>query len=99
MLSIPLALSGSLKTLPIPTPLRSSRNNIFICEFAKNCLKNEKVKTMFPIRKLNHCMEIRKMSKYEMIKANTKRYEQSANSYMRRILNNDWKEDKKHSQI
>ena len=44
-------------------------------------------------------MEIRKMNKFRMIKANTKRYEQSAIPYMRRILNKDWKEKMKVTQI
>ena len=46
---------------------------------------------MFPLRKTNHCMEIRKINKFKMIKANTKSYEQSAIPYVRRILNKDWR--------
>ena len=72
------------------------RREALCLSFAKKCLKNEKVKNMFPLRKTNHCMEIRKMNKFKMIKANTKRYEQSAIPYMRRILNKDWMEKIKH---
>ena len=74
----------------------NERREALCLSFAKKCLKNEKVKNMFPLRKTNHCMEIRKMNKFKMIKANTKRYEQSAIPYMRRILNKDWREKIKH---
>ena len=43
----------------------------------KKTKKNEKVKNMY------HCMEIRRMDKFKMIKANTKRYELSAIPCMR----------------
>ena len=56
----------------------------------KKCLRNEKVKSMFPIRKINHNMEKRNMERYQNLKANTKRYEKSAVPYMRRQLNKEW---------
>ena len=77
----------------------NDRREALCLKFAKKCLENEKVKGLFPLRKLKNCMEIRKMNKFRMIKANTKRYEQSAIPYMRRILNKDWKEKMKVTQI
>ena len=56
---------------------------LIICQ--KKTKKNEKVKNMY------HCMEIRRMDKFKMIKANTKRYELSV-----RIFNKDWKDKIEH---
>ena len=58
----------------------------------KKCLRNEKLKSMFPLRKTNHKMEKRNMEKFKNLKANTKRYEKSAVPYMRRKLNKEWKQ-------
>ena len=58
-----------------------------ICK--KNCLKNEKVKTLFPLNKTKHCMTKRKQQKYQTKKQNTNRYKKSALPYMRKLLNNE----------
>ena len=50
----------------------------------------KKVKSMFPIRKINHKMEKRNMERFQNLKANTRRYEKSAVRYMRRQLNKEW---------
>ena len=39
------------------------RREVLCLRFAKNCLKNEKVKTLFPINKTKHCMKKRKQQK------------------------------------
>ena len=62
--------------------------------FAKKSLKNEKVKDMFPLQKSKHHMKKRKMKKYQIKKAFTKRYKNSAIPYMRRLLNKDDEEKK-----
>ena len=58
----------------------------------KEMFENEKVKDMFPIKKSKHQMEIRKTNKFKTVKANTKRFDNSAIPYMRRLLNKEWKE-------
>ena len=63
---------------------------ILCLKFAKNCLKNEKVKNMFPINKQNYRIETRKRNKFKIFKSKTERYDKSAVPYMRRILNEDW---------
>ena len=53
----------------------------------QNFLKNEKVKTLFPLNKTKHCMKKRKQ--YQTKKQNTNRYKKSALPYMRKLLNNE----------
>ena len=59
---------------------------------ATNCLKNEKVKDMFPLHKSKHQMKKRKVKKFEMKTSYTKRYNKSALPYMRKLLNDDYEE-------
>ena len=60
-----------------------------IClKFAQNCLKNEKVKSMFPLNFSKHKMKLRKTNKFEVSKQRTRRYEKSAIPYMQELLNN-----------
>ena len=62
----------------------------FLClKFAKNCLKNEKLKDLFKHKKAKHLMKKRKEDKYEIKLAKTKRYKQSSLPYMRKLLNNE----------
>ena len=58
--------------------------------FAKKCLTNDKVKNLFPLERSKHTMKKRKTNKFKIFKTNTKRFEQSAVPYMRRLLNKDW---------
>ena len=67
------------------------RREVLCLSFAKKCLKNEKVKSLFPLKKSVHNMKIRKTNKFKTERANTKRYEKSAVPYMRRLLNKEWK--------
>ena len=78
-----------LKILKMQT--LNDRREALSLSFAKRCLRNEKFKRMFPIRKMNHKMKKRNMEKFKNLKANTKRYEKSAVPYMRRKLNKEWK--------
>ena len=51
----------------------------FLClKFAKNCLKNEKVKDFFPRKKKHHKMKKRKENIFVINKAHTKRYKNTA---------------------
>ena len=57
--------------------------------FAKKCTKNEKVKNMFPLRKVIHRMKKRNSKKFQNIKTNTSRYKKSAIPYMVNLLNDE----------
>ena len=61
-----------------------------IClKFAKNCLKNEKVKDIFPKAELKHKMRKRKQNAFKVKRIKTERYKKSAVPYMTELLNND----------
>ena len=55
--------------------------------FAKQCLKNEKLKSLFPRKVKNHLMEKRKDQKFVVTKALTERYRRSSIPSMQRLLN------------
>ena len=87
----------SLKKLKIQS--LDDRRESLCLGFAKKGLKNEKVKNMFPIKKSKHQMELRKTNKFKTVKANTKRFKNSAIPYMRRLLNKEWKERQESEMI
>ena len=58
-------------------------------KFAKQCLRNEKAKTMFPLAKNNHSMKTRLNPRFKESHARTNRYQKSAIPFMQRLLNND----------
>ena len=61
-----------------------------IClKFAKNCLKNEKVKDIFPKAEFKHKMRKRKQKTFKVKQIKTERYKKSAVPYMTELLNND----------
>ena len=57
--------------------------------FAKKCLKNPKLKHMFPLNVKSHKMETRKNEKYKIQYANTERFRKSPIIYMQHLLNQD----------
>ena len=59
--------------------------------FAKKGLKTEKAKNMFPMNRKNYKIETRNKNKFTVFKAKTKRYDKSAFPYMRKLLNEDWR--------
>ena len=65
------------------------RREALCLRFAKNCLKHEKMKNLFPINTSKHSMKKRKQRKYQTKKHNTKRYKKSSLPYMRNLLNNE----------
>ena len=77
----------SLQDLKLNT--LEKRREILCLRFAKNCLKYEKVKSLFPIKKRIHKMEKRNIRKFETKQINSKRYEKSALPYMIELLNKD----------
>ena len=76
-----------LKTLNIQT-LENRRESLCL-KFAKNCLKNEKVKNFFPKSETKHCMKKRKQRKFKINQVKTQRYKKSAIPYMQSLLNKE----------
>ena len=62
------------------------RENLCL-NFAKKCLKNEKLKNMFPKRSRLHSMKLREEEVIKVKKKKTSRYERSAIPYMTKLLN------------
>ena len=65
-----------LKMLKIDT-LEKRREKLCL-SFAIKCLKNEKVKVLFPLNHTKHKMEKRKTTKFKTFKARTNRNKKSA---------------------
>ena len=74
--------------------LEMRRQNLCL-KFAKQCIKNEKLKNMFPKNQNKHRMDKRSGEKFIVNKAFTERYRRSAIPNMQRLLNNVEKEKKK----
>ena len=58
-------------------------------KFAKKCLKNDKVRNLFPKNKTNHRMKKRKVKLFKTNRTNTQRYRRSAIPYMQELLNKE----------
>ena len=65
----------------------SERRNEISLKFAKNCLKNEKVKNFFPIN--NKIKRTRHSENFKVNFASTKRYGNSTIPALQRLLNNE----------
>ena len=63
------------------------RREYLSLRFARKCLENEKMKSMFPLNKKSHPMDIRKDEKFRVQFSNTERLRNSAIPYMQRLLN------------
>ena len=63
------------------------RRESLCLKFAKGCLKNEKVKTMFPKKEEKHMMKKRKNEKFTVKIIRTQRYKKSAIPHMVSLLN------------
>ena len=63
-------------------------------KFAKNCLKNEKVKGMFKKKTNLHIMKMRNQKSYEERNIRTKRYQKSTIPYLTKLLNIEDEEKK-----
>ena len=66
--------------------LEERREHLCI-KFAQKCTRNEKAKSIFPLKKKIHPMNIRKEEVYEVQKANTDRLKKFAVIYMQNLLN------------
>ena len=84
----------ALKTIKIDS-LKERRQKICL-KFAKQCLRNEKMKDMFPKSKSDHRMQKRNAEKFTVKKAVTERFRKSAIPSMQRLLHED---DKKKRDI
>ena len=77
----------SMKLLKLDTlEIRRQKLNI---KFARNCLKIDKLKNIFPLNDQCHTMEKRNFEKFQVNKANTERYRQSSIPYMQRLMNSE----------
>ena len=68
-----------------------NRRTRLCLKFAKNCLKHEKMKMLFPLANQNHHMKRRLTEKFKVHYAKTERYRKSAIPYMQKLLNDDAK--------
>ena len=75
------------------------RRKMLCLRFAKKCLRNEKLKNMFPKSKQKHKMIKRNTRKYLTRKNRTNRMEKSAIPYMTKLLNDEESEKKKIMEI
>ena len=64
----------------------NDRRKKFSLRFAKNCIRNEKVRNMFPIN-LNKTKITRNPNKYKVNFAKTERYKKSSIPSLQRMLN------------
>ena len=78
---------SALKMLNLDTLCERRRKQCL--KFAKDCLKHEQMKKMFPINEKNSQIETRHKETYKVNKANTERYRQSAVPYFQRLLNEE----------
>ena len=65
------------------------RREVISLRFVKNSLKNANFSKLFPLKKVNHVMNVRNPFKYHVNKANTERYRRSTIPYLQRQLNSD----------
>ena len=64
--------------------LKTRREKLCL-DFAKKCLRNSKVKSMFPVNEWKR--SLRNQNKYLVNFASTERYKKSAIPYMQNLLN------------
>ena len=74
----------SLEFKPLKKDVKCSASNS-----QKNCLKDEKLKKFFPIKKNKHAMKKRNTMMFQTNKTRTERYRRSAIPYMQRLLNKE----------
>merc|ERR1711911_300781 len=72
----------------------SERREVICLKFAKNCLRLDNFRRLFPMHISKHNMKTRHEEKYNVSKINGKRYGSSAIPNMLRLLNKECKEKK-----
>ena len=83
---------SALNLLDLET-LKERRNNLCLI-FAKKCLKNPKMQSLFPPNNRTHPMDIRNHKHFQVDFAHTERMKDSTILYMQNLLNNEVKERK-----
>ena len=73
----------------------NDRRSKLCLKFAKNCLKHEKMKKLFPLTSKSHLMNTRLTEKFKVQHAKTERFRKSAVTYMQNLLNEDTKKIQK----
>ena len=63
------------------------RRDDLCLRFAKNCLKNEQMKLMFPLNPISYMINTRHREKFQVTQCKTKRLQRSAIPYMQKLLN------------
>ena len=64
-----------------------TRREELALRFAENCVKNEKTKELFPLRKKKHTIKTRKVKKYEETRTRTERFKRSTVPFLQRLMN------------
>ena len=72
----------------------SERREVICLKFAKNCLRLNNFKKLFPEHASKHDMKKRKQEKYSVAKCKGKRYAVSSIPSMKKMLNKDYEKQK-----
>ena len=72
----------------------SERRDLICLKFAKNSLRLENFKRLFPMQKSNHDMKTRLNERYHVVRSYGKRYAVSAIPSMQKLLNKEHKKQK-----
>ena len=90
-----LSSSGTQSLLLLDIMRLSERREIICLKFAKNSLKLNNFKKLFPKHKNLHDMKTSKQEKYSVSKSNGKRYAVSSIPSMQKMLNRDYENQKR----
>ena len=71
------------------------RRETLSLKFAKDCIKYNKLKDLFPENSKDHCMQTRHQEKYKVLHANTDRLKTSSIIQMQNLLNKEHMQMKK----
>ena len=91
-----ISYENALNVLELET-LKDRRERLMLT-FAQKCLKNPKMKHLFPPSTSTHPMEIRSHEHFQVLYANTERFKNSSIIYMQNLLNNEIKRRKEKDQ-
>ena len=80
---------NALNVLDLDT-LKDRREQLALV-FARKCLKNPKMKNLFPQNNRTHIMIPRQIKHFQVLKAHTERFRESPTIHMQNLLNHDIK--------
>ena len=78
---------NALNYLDLPT-LKERRDQLCL-SFARKCLSNIKMKSLFPPNNRTHTMDPRKIEPFQVLRANTERLKNSPIIFMQNLLNTE----------